>query len=67
MSALERMNRELVVALMDGQGCLWDDAQAIRAHRDDGVEVLDRLQATSHLWTPVRCPCSTTPAFHSTP
>jgi hypothetical protein len=48
---------QLVVALMDGQGCLWDDAQAIRADRDDGVEVLDRLQATSHLWTLV-------PVFH---
>ena len=42
---------------MDGQGCWWDDAQAIRADRDDGVEVLDRLQATSHLWTLV-------PVFH---
>jgi hypothetical protein len=46
-----------VVALMDGQGCLWDDAQAIRAHRDNGVEVLDLLHATSHLWSLV-------PVFH---
>jgi hypothetical protein len=41
---------------MDGQGCRWDDAQAILGPRD-GVEILDRLHATSHLWSLV-------PVFH---